>query len=70
MPRRSKLKTNLENQRKAMGTRIQALRAEFENKRSEHDKLMVDEGRRKKVLELNGEHLKGLRTASGKEAGR
>ncbi len=65
-----RLKARLEKQRIAVDAEIEALRAEFEDQRSEVERKINEEERRRKMLEANREHLKALRTASGREASR
>ncbi len=62
-----RLKANLEQQRKVLESRLEALRAEFAEKEADLARLMSEENRRREELETGRKYMRSLRTASGKE---
>jgi circadian clock protein KaiC len=64
-----RLRLNLEQQRKALDTQLESMKAEFEDKKTDLERLMKEEGRRKEALENSRKHLSAIRTTSGNEAG-
>ncbi len=62
-----RLKSHLDQQRKAMDSQIEAQRADLANREAELQRKIDEDNKRKEVLETSRKHLKALRTTSGKE---
>lgn len=62
-----RLRLNLEQQRTVMESKLESIRAEYEEKRAGLERKVLDEERRKEALENNRKHLSQMRMTTDKD---